>query len=337
MAAAGYGGYVLFLPPLVKQLACQTFASLTADQRVPFKVREPMSLPNEYREGEEEIAEQFYTWLNEIGGNDSENLETVLVFNTQPYYDPVNGFDVTFERAISGDPSRLTDPGAVPGRMPLEFLENIALANRDMMYRATIFSNPRPKHVTLSMNAYEVEHSANSGVDNWVGNHIVNEIFGWPFQGWCTENGNFPWLDIHENMPDLSPVLPPGPGNGPDCDPGQFASFLAGYEAHFHSGAYEHLGSHPSQPDVPNCGFVEDLRQWINLFCISAVMGEDLVLQFAPPIMGSPRTVITQPLGKVPIGRPPMALVYDGSQGGYYDQVMLDNDIVNVHGSMIAV
>ena len=335
MAAAGYGGYVLFLPPLVKQLACQTFASLTADQRVPFKVREPMSIPNEYREGEEEIAEQFYTWLNEIGGNDSENLETVLVFNTQPYYDPVNGFDVTFERAISGDPSRLTDPGAVPGRMPLEFLENIALANRDMMYRATIFSNPRPKHVTLSMNAYEVEHSANSGVDNWGGNHIVNEIFGWPFQGWCTENGNFPWLDIHENMPDLSPVLPPGPGNGPDCDPGQFASFLAGYEAHFHSGAYEHLGSHPSQPDVPNCGFVEDLNNG------------SIFLYFSCHGGGSGIAVRTSDNGVAQDSDNPVpwegaywpstdGIVYDGSQGGYYDQVMLDNDIVNVHGSMIA-
>lgn len=335
MAAACYGGYVLFLPSLMKQVAYQTFTSLTASQLSPYKLREPMSLPNEYREGEETIAEQFYTWLDEIGGNDSENLETVITFNTQPYYDPVNGFDVTFERAISGDPSRLTDPGAVPGRMPLGFIDNIALTNRDTLYRATIFSNPRPKHVTLSMNAYEVEHTANSGVDNWGGNHIVNEIFGWPFRGWCTENGNFPWQDIHDNMPDLSPVLPPGPGNGPDCDPGQFASFLSGYEAHFHSGADAHPGSHPSQPDVPNCGFVEDLNNGSVFLYFSCHGGGSGIA-----VRTSDNGVAQDSDNLVPwegaFWPSTDGIVYDGSQGGYYDQVMLDDDITNVHGSMTA-
>jgi hypothetical protein len=335
MAAACYRGYVLFLPSMMKQMASQSFTTLPVSQPYPLKLREPIDLPKEYRSGEEAIADQFYEWLDIIGGNDSENLETVITFNTQPYYDPVDGFDVTFERAISGDPSRLTDPGAVSGRMPLEFIGNIALTNRDTMYRATIFANPRPTHVTLSMNAFEVEHNVNSGVDNWGGNHIVNEIFGWPFQGWCTGNGNFPWQDIHDNMPDLSPILPPGPGNGPDCDPGQFASVLAGYEAHFHSGAYEHLGSHPAQPDVPNCGFVEDLNNG------------SVFLYFSCHGGGTGIAVCTSDNGVAQDSDDPVpwegaywpstdGIVYDGSQGGYYDQTMLNNDITNVHGSMTA-
>jgi hypothetical protein len=335
MAAACYGGYVLFLPSLMKQGAQEAFTSLTFSEIIPYKLREPVILPDDYLEGEENIAEQFYNWLDTIGGNDSENLETVITFNTQPYYDPANGFDVTFERAISGDPSRLTDPGAVPGRMPLEFIGNIALTNRDTMYRATIFANMRPKHVTLSMNAYEVEHTANSGVDNWGGNHIVNEIFGWPFQGWCTENGNFPWQDIHDNMPDLSPILPPGPGNGPDCDPGQFASFLAGYETHFHSGAYAHGGSHPSQPDVPNCGFVQDLNNGSAFLYFSCHGGGTVIA-----VRSADNGIAQDSDNPVPwegnYWPSTDGIVYDGSGGGQYHQENLDNNITNVHGAMTA-
>ena len=273
--------------------------------------------------------------MDAIGGNDTENLETVITFNTQPYYDPVDGFDVTFERAISGDPSRLTDPGAVSGRMPLQFIGNIALMNRDTMYRATIFANPRPKHVTLAMNAYEVEHAINTGLDNWGGNHIVNEIFGWPFQGWCTGNGNFPWQDIHDNMPDLSPILPPGPGNGPDCDPGQFASFLQGYEVYFHSGAYPGTGSHPSQPDVPNSGFVQDLNNGSVFLYFSCHGGGTLIA-----VRTTDNGVAQDSSDPVPwegaYWPSTDGIVYDGSSGGDYDQDNLNNDITNVKGAMTA-
>jgi hypothetical protein len=335
MAAACYGGYTLFLPFSMKQLTRQTFDSLSSSDFSNHKLLEVRELPQEYRDGEEAIARQFYTWLDTIGGNDSENLETVITFNTQPIYDPANGFDVTFERAISGDPSRLTDPGAVSGRMPLRFIGNIALANRDTMYRATIFANPRPKHTTLAMNAYEVEHSVNSWLDNWGRNHIVNEIFGWPFQGWCADNGYFPWQDIHDNMPDLSPILPPGPGDGPDCDPGQFASFTTSYEAHFHSGAYPGTGSHPSQPDVPNCGFVSDLNNgsvFLYFSChgggtgIAVRMTDNGVAQDSDDLVpwGGHYWPSTD------------GIVYDGSSGGWYDQANLNNDITNVRGAMTA-
>jgi hypothetical protein len=335
MAAAAYGGYVLFLPGLMKQLTQQTFNSLRSSDSTPCKLLEPTELPLEYRDGEETIAQQFYTWLESIGVNDSENLETVITFNTQPIYDPPDGFDVTFERAISGDPSRLTDPGAVSGRMPLKFIGNIALANRDTMYRATIFANLRPKHVTLAMNAYEVEHSLNSWLDNWGTNHIVNEIFGWPFRGWCTENGNFPWQDIHDNMPNLSPILPPGPGNGPDCDPGQFASFTASYETHFHSGAYPGIGSHPSQPYVPNCGFVSDLNTG-SAFIYFSCHGGGSGIAVRATDNGVAQDPDDQVLWERAYWPSTDGIVYDGSSSGWYDQANLNNDIINVKGAMTA-
>lgn len=335
MSAACYGGYVLFLPTMMRQLTHQTFASLTSADFTHFKLLQSMVLPKGYRDGEAAIAQQFYAWLDTIGGNDTEALETVITFNTQPYYDPSDGFDVTFERAISGDPSRLTDPGAVSGRMPLHYIENIALANRDTMYRATIFANQRPKHVTLAMNAYEVEHSLNSWLDNWGQNHIVNEIFGWPYRGWCAENGYFPWQDIHDNMPDLSPILPPEPGNGPDCDPGQFASFTASYEAHFHSGAYAGTGSHPSQPGVPNCGFISDLNNGSVFLYFSCHGGGTGIA-----VRNIDNGVAQDSDDLVPWGGnywpSTDGEVYDGSQGGWYDQTNLNNDITNVKGAMTA-
>jgi hypothetical protein len=335
MAAACYGGYVLFLPSMMKQVAHQTFTSLTPSEFTFYKLDEPLMLPAEYRDGEQTIAREFYTWLDTVGGNDSENLETVITFNTQPYYDPEDGFDVTFERAISGDPSRLTDPGAIPGRMPLQFIGNIALANRDAMYRATIFSNPRPKHVTLAMNAYEVEHSVNSWLDNWGQNHIVNEIFGWPFQGWCDDNGYFPWQDIHDNMPDLSPILPPGPGDGPDCDPGQFASFIASYEAHFHSGAKAGSGSHPSQPDIPNCGFVSDLNNG-SVFLYFSCHGGGTGIAVRSIDNGVAQDGDDMVQWEDAYWPSTDGIVYDGSQGGWYDQGNLASDITNVKGAMTA-
>lgn len=335
MTAACYGGYVLFLPTMIERLTRQTFASLTSTNFTQYKLLQPIELPKDYRDGEQAIAQQFYSWLDTVGGNDTENLETVITFNTQPYYDPTDGFDVTFERAISGDPSRLTDPGAVPGRMPLHYLGNIALANRDTMYRATIFANPRPKHVTLAMNAYEVEHSPNSWLDNWGQNHIVNEIFGWPFQGWCAQNGYFPWQDIHDNMPNLSPILPPGPGNGPDCDPGQFASFTASYEAHFHSGAYPGTGSHPSQPDVPNCGFVSDLNNGsVFLYFSCHGGGTGIAVRHIDNGVAQDSDDLVPWEGHYWPSTD--GIVYDGSAGGWYDQSNLNNDATNVKGAMTA-
>ncbi|HVQ00245.1 MAG TPA: cell wall-binding repeat-containing protein, partial [Candidatus Thermoplasmatota archaeon] len=335
MEAACYGGYVLFLPYTIEQLSRQTFSSLPTTAFSQLKTLHQLDLPTEYLSGEEAIARQFYGWLDTVDGNDTENLENVLTFCTQPYYDSQNGFDVTFERAISGDPSRLTDAGAIPGRMPLHYLQNIALANRDMTYRATIFANPRPKHVTLAMNAYEVEHSLNGWLDDWGHNHIVNEIFGWPYQGWSADNGYFPWQDIHDNMPDLSPVLPPGPGDGPDCDPGQFASFLASYEVNFHSGAYPGPGSHPAQPDVPNCGFVSDLNNG-SVFLYFSCHGGGTVIAVRHTDNGIAQDSDDMVAWGGQYWPSTDGIVYDGSGGGYYNQGNLDVDVTNVQGAMTA-
>jgi len=339
LSAARYGGYVLFLPFGLMILANELQDILT-DSGISYeKLDEPAELQEGYGDGEEALAQQFYNWLETIGGNDPDKLETVITFNTQPYYDATYGFSVTFDRAISGDPSDITMPGAVTGRMPLQYSGNIALANRDGMYRATIFSNPRPKHVTLAMDAYEVWHSVDAdpyyNPDNWGQNHIVNEIFGWPYRGWCIENDNFPWQDIQDNPPGLSPILPPGPGDGPDCDPGQFTSFNELYETHFHSGAYAGTGSHPSQPDVPNIGFVLDLNDGSAFLYFSCHGGGASIA-----VRNTDNGVAQDPSDPVPWGEDYWpstdGRVYDGSAGGSYSQTNLDNDINNVHGSMTA-
>lgn len=85
MTAACYGGYVLFLPTMIERLTRQTFASLTSANFTQYKLLQPIELPKDYRDGEQAIAQQFYSWLDTVGGNDTENLETVITFNTQPY------------------------------------------------------------------------------------------------------------------------------------------------------------------------------------------------------------------------------------------------------------
>jgi hypothetical protein len=202
------------------------------------------------------------------------------------------------------------------------------------MYRATIFSNPRPKHITLAMNAYEVQHTVGSGVDKWGGNHIVNEVFGWPYRGWCSANGNFPWTDIQNNTPDFSPILPPGPGDGQDCDPGQFASFNESYEAHFHSGAYAGTGSHPAQPSVSNIGFVQDINDGSAFLYFSCHGGGTSIA-----VRNTDNGIAQDPGDAVAWGDDYWPAtdgrVYDGSDGSY-NQNDLDADLNNVHGAMTA-
>jgi len=322
--AARYGGYVLFLPETIVNMANEAMEKLgnMSDRK--------LEKPIFYSFDEEEIAQEFYEWLEGIGASDPDNLEIVVTFNTAPYYDPANGFSVIFERAITGDPSNLSKPGAITARMPLNFLENIALVNRGATYRATIFANPRPNHITLCMNAYEVQHEVDEGwpiVDSWGTNHIVNEIFGWPYRGWCEENNYFPWNDIHNNTPNLSPILPPGDGDGPDCDPGTFATFL-GYEAHFHSGAYAGNGSHPSQPSVANIGFVADVENG-SAFLYFSCHGGGTSIRVAYTDNGIYEdNEFGEPYWPAPDGRVNYV-------PGTYTEDDMDNDFENTHGLII--
>jgi len=339
LSAARYGGYVLFLPGSIATKASEVGAIVKNLKSSFYKLEKPESLPKGYKAGEETLAQNFYNWLSPLGGDDPTTLETVITFNTAEEYDSIHGLDVTFDKAISGDPTDLTNPGAVSGRMPLDYIGNIALQNRDGMYRATIFANPRPNHVTMAMNAYEVWHSVDSGgsynPDNWGTNHIINEVFGWPEAGWTTGNENFPWADIQSNPPGLSPVLTPGPGDGAGNDPGQFASFNEQYEAHFHSGAYAGSGSHPSQPTVDNIGFINDLNQGSVFLYISCHGGGTVIA-----VRNTDNGVAQDSSDMVAWGDDYWpstdGRVYDGSAGGDYYQSDLDNDIVNVHGAMTA-
>jgi len=332
-----YGGYVLFLPNSLKSLANSVGNSLQSLGFPHTKLIQLYELPEDVKYGEQQIANDFYNWLDSIGGNDPDKLEIVVTFNTATYYDPSHGFDVNFERALSGDPSNPTANGAVTGRMPLNFTGNIALVNRGGTYRATIFANPRPDHVTLCMNAYEVQHIVNAGspvVDSWGTNHIVNEIFGWPYRGWCSENNYFPWQDIHNNTPDLSPILPPGPGNGPNCDPGVFSSFLgANYETHFHSGANAGSGSYPAQPGVDNIGFVADVANG-STFLYFSCHGGGTGIAVREYDNGIAQDYSGESWG-APYWPDDDGRTYDGSNGGYYTQSELNNDLGNTHGMMI--
>jgi len=335
LSGARYAGFVLQLPDTIRTRSNELRDILENANQPLMKQDDPEPLPREFKDGETTLAQNFYTWLEGVGGNDDEQLETVITFNTQPYYDSTNGFDVYFDRAISGDPSNLMDYGAVSGRMPLDEIGNIALSNRGNMYRSIIFSNPRPNHITLAMNAYEVEHSINGGLDKWGGNHIVNEVFGHPYRGWCSENNNFPWTDIQNNTPDLSPILPPGDGDGPDSDPGQFASFNESYETHFHSGAYEGTGSHPVQPGVDNIGFVNDINSGSAFLYFSCHGGGSSIA-----VRETDNGVAQDPSDMVSWGDDYWPAtdgrVYDGSNYGSYNQNDLDNDLENVHGSITA-
>ncbi len=340
LAGARYGGYVLYLPSGLNKLANSLHRRIMADPELQsfYKLAKPVVRRAWIKLSEDEIAQNFYNWLTPLGGDDPDTLETVVTF--EPQGTGGGDLETTFDRAITGDFSDLTRKGAITGRMPLAWLKNIALLNRTSMYRATIFANPRPTHITLAMNAYEVQHlvdeaGGNTPPDSWGLNHITNEMFGWPYRGWCADNGYFPWDDIHSNAPDLSPIFPPGPGDGADHDPGQFASFLSGgYETHFHSGSEAGTGSHLAQPDVSNIGFVQDAEDGSAFLYFSCHGGGTSIA-----VKNTDNGIAQDGTGEAwgdPYWPDDDGRTYDGSAGGSYSQTDLDNDLTNAHGMMVA-
>ena len=337
LAAARYKGYVLFLPDNVKKIANDFKKKILADRELHsfYKLTEIPSGKEYVRAGEDTIATNFYNWLSTMNGDDPNHLETVITF--EPQGTGGGNLETTFERAISGDPSNLTRKGAITGRMPLNWIRNIALENRSVMYDALIFANPRPAHITEAMNAYEVQHAVDQGSpvpDAWGQNHIINEIFGWPSAGWTSTDSFFPWDAIHTNPPTLSPILPPGPGDGAGYDPGQFSSFLAkGYDVVFHSGAHAGSGQHPAQPSVDNIGFVNDVNNGSAFLYFSCHGGGTLIAVrdidngIAQDSDGETWGAAYWPDDD---GR-----TYDGSSGGDYTQSDLNNDLTNTHSMMI--
>lgn len=329
VGAARYGGYVLQLPEKIVISSQRALENLrTAFPMVERKQFVPVSgLKNEKYV---ELAARFFTLLDSLGGSDPLMLEVTLTFSTQA------SFPVIFERSINGDPSDPERAGAIPGRFPLNWIGNLGSVNRGALNHAVLHANPRPDHVTMSMNAYEVSYPDDPNGyfdDNWVSGLNVNEIFGWPEEGWTKENDFFPgWPP---SQPTLDPLWPEATDAGDTgCCPGIYSTLHGeGYETHFHSGAQPGPGTHPSQPDVELCGFIQDVidgSQFLYFSCHgggsiiavrdidNGVAQDDYSCEFADPwwpgILG---------------------YVLDGSEGGIFHQDDLDSSFDNLHSVII--
>ena len=328
LAAARYGGYVLQLPETLDRLNFQAWHDLrTVLPSGYMKLDAPVPGAKSY--GSAELAAEFYALLDSLGGSDPNDLEYVLTFSDQ------NVFPATFERSISGDLSDVTRDGAVSGRFPLDWIDNIGTINRGALYNAVIHANPRPDHVTIAMNAYEVDYwSIYTFDDNWYSNLVVNEVFGWPEEGWTEANNYFPgWPP---SQPILDPLWPEsGDAGDTGCCPGQFATFYGeGYESHFHSGSMPGSGTHPSQPSVELCGFVQDVI-YGSTFLYFSCHGGGTVIAVRDTDNG-----VAQDDYSIEFGDPwwpdSDGRVYDGSAGGDYYQSDLDEDFSNMHSVIIA-
>lgn len=241
LAAARYGGFVLELPADITALSSSAWELERA--HVPEsreKLLEPYVLPASVLAGEQAVADRFYGWLESLGGTDPNQLEYVLTFapalgeGSLPY---------AFERAIIGDSETPDERGAAPGRFVNSPAESLASVNMTSAYRALIFANPRPNHVTfcgVSYMAHNVVTCPDTFKDNYGKLHKVNEVLG------CR-------------------------GGGFD-DPGVFDDFReGGYEAVVHDGRRE--GEGPPHPFVPNedlFGFQKDVNLGTAFFYCSS-------------------------------------------------------------------
>jgi hypothetical protein len=240
LACARYGGFVLFLPDAVATYAIE------GAKRIPEmpieKLTGPRKALEEVNAFQCDVASAFYSWIESLGGDDPDGLETVMTFIDDDL------LPTTFDRALVGDPSEPEERGAITGRFPGDWMENIVYANRGMLYRALIFANPRMNRVTMSMVAYECgspgsffgHFADNRGVE-----HIVNEIWGY-------------------QDPD-----------GRD-DPGVYNSLRdAGYDIGFHNGIDAGVGNDPINHE-PLPGFVSDIKSGSALFYDSSHGGYDI-------------------------------------------------------------
>jgi len=328
LAAARYAGYAVKLPEGLDRLAFTALADLRRSIPDSFtKLERPVT--GIRASGSEALAAEFYTFLHGVGGTVDDQLEYVLAFSNQTV------FPATFERSITGDPSDLTRDGAVPGRFPLEWIDNIGTINRGALYNAVIHANPRPDHVTISMNAYEVHYWSDfSFSDNWYSDFVVNEIFGWPEEGWTAANGYFPgWPPSQPGLDPMWPETSDAADTG-GC-PGQYATFYGeSYDTAFHSGAMPGTGTHPAQPAVELCGFVQDVIDG-SIFLYFSCHGGGTVIAVLDEDNGIAQDdyliEFEDPWWPDSDGR-----VYDGSAGGDYYESDLDEYFDNMHSVIIA-
>jgi len=229
LAAARYGGFVLEVPESLGALSRNVWRAVEAEvPRGREKLLAPYAMPAAVLAGEQAIADDFYAWLEGLGGTDPNRLEYVVTF--APAFGE-GSLSYAFERAITGDTETPDERGAVPGRFVNPRPESLAAFNLTSAYRALVFANPRPEHVTFCGTAY-MAHNAVSCPDTFRDNygrlHKVNEVLG------CRSGGY--------------------------DDPGVFSAFRDNsYEPVVHDGRRATPGSHPLVPAEDLVGFPMDV------------------------------------------------------------------------------
>jgi hypothetical protein len=236
LAAARYGGFVLELPDDTLGESAAVWPEIEKENaKYEWSFPEDYVLPAAIRDAEEEVAESFYAWLEAMGGTDPNQLEYVITF--APAFG-AGSVSYVFDRAIMGYTETPAERGAIPGRFVNSAPENLACFNLTSAYRALIFGNPRPRHVTFCGMAYlAVNEGSEMGYirDNFGELHAVNEVLGYH-------------------------------GGGFD-DPGVFSAFRDnGYEAVVHDGRKKGGGHHPLVPAEELVGIAEDLRSGGSFF-----------------------------------------------------------------------
>jgi hypothetical protein len=240
LAAARYGGFVLEVPQSITALSSNAWESERA--HVPesrSKLREPYVMPAAVLAGEQAIADEFYEWLEALGGTDPNELEYVLTFapalgeGSLPY---------SFDRAIIGDTATPDERGAAPGRFVNAPAESLASFNLTSAYRALVFANPRPGRVTFCGVSYMAHNAVTCPYtfkDNYGNLHKVNEVLG------CRDGG----FD----------------------DPGVFDDLRdAGYDAVVHDSPRAGSGRHPFVPEEDLLGFQRDVSHGTGFFYCSS-------------------------------------------------------------------
>jgi hypothetical protein len=298
LAAARYRGTVHRVPQAVVEAARAAARAIP-----PAMLRSVQKLPRATDDEDETpsaamvaLAGRFHTWCKSVGAEDPSRLETVIDFAEGTVG---TGFPLTFERAIHGDPRRPTDPGALVSRMPGNALEDIAYVNRSTLYPALIHVAPRPKRVTMSMVAIEVE---NTGPDcdlsytDWEGvDHKPNEFYG-------THTGGYD-------------------------DPGVFESYVKKeYSVGFHNGRHEADGQDPVNAEK-HWGFWKELQDGSTFLYSSSHGGVD---EFYP--LGADNGTVQeneygQPYWPGPSGRVNV-------MGDTYTYQDLDREFDNLHSTI---
>ena len=236
LAAARYGGFVLEVPYDFVARSSDVWQEVMKEKlECEWRMLEDYVLPAAVRDGEKEIAGRFYAWLEGLGGTDPNQLEYVLTF--APAFGE-GSLSYVFDRSIMVYTETPAAPGAIPGRFVNPPAESLASFNLTSAYRALVFANPRPRHVTfcgLAYLAYNEGSQMPYYKDNFGKEHAVNEVLGYH-------------------------------GGGFD-DPGVFTDFRdSGYKAVIHDGVEAGAGRHPFVPTEDLVGIAEDLRRGGSFF-----------------------------------------------------------------------